>query len=96
MRHQKGILFPALTMVGRNREGFQEVVTFELSLEKFRIRKFRDEDSNKDSRGRENSAGKGTEVRDCLMHVGEDRRVCFGRRKWATGAMCREMNKREA
>lgn len=71
MRNQKKNLLPALTMVGRNREGFQEVVTFELSLENFRIRKFRDEDSNKDSPGKEDNAGKGTEVRDCLMHVGK-------------------------
>lgn len=30
-------------MVVRNREGFQEVVTFEVSLEHFRIRKLKDE-----------------------------------------------------
>lgn len=53
-------------MVGGSREGFKEIMTFELSLENFRIKKFRGGERTV----QENKVSKGTEVRKCLMHVG--------------------------
>lgn len=43
MRNQKKHLLLVLMTVGENRDDFKTVVTFELSLENLRIRKFRDE-----------------------------------------------------
>lgn len=51
---------------GGNREGFKEIMTFQLSSENFRIKKFR---GGERRTVQENKVGKGTEVRKCLMHV---------------------------